>query len=163
MYCSMKFPIYALLLASALTASCGKKVAQEAQPAGVGPASTTSPTLSTRLDTGTSSGYNPASTPVGTGTESGNVPPPAASYRPLEIPSGTPVNVRLQSSISSASAQPGDRFHAVIDSPLRVGGQIVAPSGADVTGKVVAAQHSGRLEHPGMLQLELSSIRLGEE
>jgi hypothetical protein len=162
MYYSMKFPIYALLLASALTVSCGRKTAQEAQPVGAVPASTTtSPTLSTRRDAGTSSGNNLTSTSSSIGTESGNVPTAAASYRPLEIPSGTPVSVRLQSSISSAIAQPGDHFHAVIDSPLRVGGQIVAPSGADVTGKVVAARHSGRLEHPGMLQLELSSVRVG--
>jgi hypothetical protein len=159
----MKFPIYchALLLASALvlTASCAK-VSPDAQASGTVPGSpsTTSPTFSTRPDAGTVSGSSAASPGPDAGTAQAK--PAAANYLPLEIPSGTPVSVRLQSSISSASAQPGDRFHAVLDSPLRVGGQTVAASGADVTGRVVAAQHSGRLEHPGMLQLELSSIRV---
>jgi hypothetical protein len=154
----MKFPVYALLLASAmaLTVSCAK-VSPDAQAAGTTPgtgtpvatapagAATATPTFSTRDDGSSASGNTPAS----------------AAYQPLEIPSGTPVSVRLQSSISSASAQPGDHFHAVLNSPLRVDGQTVAASGTEVTGKVVAAQHSGRLEHPGMLQLELSSIQVG--
>jgi len=76
----------------------------------------------------------------------------------LTIPSGTPVTVRLQSAVSSESANAGDRFEAVLDAPLEVNGKTVAPAGAAVTGRVVAAEKSGRLEHPGMIQLALSSI-----
>jgi hypothetical protein len=141
----MKSPIHALLLFSSLllAVSCGK-VAPDAQTTAVTPGNAASPSLSTRADEGGARGGGPAS----------------ASDQPLEIPSGTRVSIRLQSSISSARAQRGDRFHAVLDSPLQVGGQTVAPVGSDVTGMVVAAAHSGRLEHPGMLTLELSSIQL---
>ncbi len=79
---------------------------------------------------------------------------------PLTVPSGTPVTVRLQNAVSSETANAGDRFEAVLDAPLEVNGKTVAPAGAAVTGRVVAAEKSGRLEHPGMIQLALSSITL---
>lgn len=76
----------------------------------------------------------------------------------LTVPSGTPVTIRLQSAVSSESASAGDRFEAVLDAPLEVNGKTVAASGASVSGKVVAAEKSGHLQHPGMIQLALSSI-----
>lgn len=79
---------------------------------------------------------------------------------PLVVPSGTPVTVRLQNAVSSETASPGDRFEAVLDAPLEVNGKTIAPAGAAVSGRVVAAEKSGRLEHPGMIQLALSSITL---
>jgi hypothetical protein len=76
----------------------------------------------------------------------------------LTVPSGTPVTVRLQSAVSSETASAGDRFEAVLDAPLVVDGKTVAASGAAVSGKVVEAEKSGHLEHPGMIQIALSSI-----
>lgn len=76
----------------------------------------------------------------------------------ITIPSGTPVTVRLQNAVSSENASAGDRFDAVLDAPLTINGKTVAPAGAPVSGKVVAAEKSGRLEHPGMIQIALSSI-----
>lgn len=76
----------------------------------------------------------------------------------LTVPAGTPVSVRLQQSVSSASARPGDEFSAVLDEPLVVDGKTVAPRGATVTGRVVAARKSGRMHNSGYLRLALSSI-----
>jgi hypothetical protein len=156
----MKSQIHVLILAStlALTVSCAK-VSPDTQAAGTTPGVGNSPTLSTRPDAKPAPGY-----PASASNAPVNNPPAndaaAANYQPLEIPSGTALSVRLRSSISSASAQPGDRFPAVLNSPLRVHGQTVAPSGSEVVGKVVAAEHSGRLEHPGLLSLELDSIQV---
>src|SRR5512142_530034 len=46
--------------------------------------------------------------------------PAQASLVPaaLNVPAGTPISVRLQSSVSSASARSGDHFEAVLDEPL---------------------------------------------
>jgi hypothetical protein len=76
----------------------------------------------------------------------------------LTVPSGTPVTIRLQNAVSSETANVGDRFDAVLDAPLEVNGKTVVPAGASVIGKIVAVEKSGRLEHPGMIQLALSSI-----
>ncbi len=172
----LKLPIHLLLASTlALTVSC-TKASPEASASGVTPAAGASPTLSTSpASEGNAPGSSTAqgsSNAPGSGTAQGSSTtqgsstaqgsgPATDSYHPVQVPSGTAVSVRLQSSISSASAQLGDRFKAVLDSPLRVGGQTVAAAGSKVTGRVVAAEHSGRLEHPGFLQLELSSINAG--
>lgn len=81
----------------------------------------------------------------------------------LTVPSGTPVTVRLSTAVSSASNHAGDRFDAVLDSPLVVNGKTIAPAGAAVTGKVVAAEESGHLQHPGMIQIALDTITINNK
>src|SRR5213082_1641631 len=76
----------------------------------------------------------------------------------ITIPAGTAIGIRLQNSISSASANSGDHFDAVIDEPVVIDGQVVIPKGANATGRVVAAKSSGRLHDPGYLRLALSSV-----
>jgi hypothetical protein len=84
-----------------------------------------------------------------------------SSPPPLVISAGTPITVRLQQRLSSASAVPGERFEAVIDEPVVVDDRVVVPVGALATGHVVVAHHSGRLHHPGELGLTLDSITVG--
>jgi hypothetical protein len=79
----------------------------------------------------------------------------------ISLPAGTAVTVRLQTPVSSASSETGEIFDAVLDEPLVVDGQTVAPRGAAVRGKVTIARHSGRLHHPGELGLTLVSVTLG--
>ncbi len=76
------------------------------------------------------------------------------------IPSGTVIPVRLQSSVSSATAQPGQHFEAVLDEPLVVNGRTIAPRGTAVVGRVVQARKSGRLHNSGYLRLTLAFIAL---
>jgi hypothetical protein len=84
----------------------------------------------------------------------------SASAARTTVPAGTPLTIRLQQSVSSASANSGDRFAAVLDQPLIVSGKRIAPKGATVVGRVVQARPSGRLEHPGYLCLTLASLSL---
>jgi hypothetical protein len=101
---------------------------------------------------------------AGPAPEAGGFKMAFTSSRSLTVPDGTPVVVRLQSSVSSESARPGDRFDAVLDEPLVVEGRTVAPRGAPVTGRVVASRKSGRLHNAGYLRLALASITVkGEE
>lgn len=79
------------------------------------------------------------------------------------IPSGTSVEVRLQQSISSASATSGDSFDFVLAEPLVVAEKTIAPAGALGTGRVVAARKSGRLHNSGYLRLALASIEIEGE
>ena len=88
----------------------------------------------------------------------GSQPLPFTESKPLVVPANTAIYVRLQQSISSATAQSGQSFSAVLDEPLVVEGQTLAPQGAAVTGKVVAARESGHLHNAGYLRITLSSI-----
>jgi hypothetical protein len=79
---------------------------------------------------------------------------------PSSLPAGTPITIRLQSGVSSASSQSGDTFEAVLDEPVIIEGQTVAPRGVAVTGRVVEAKASGHLQEPGYLRLTLEKIAI---
>jgi len=85
---------------------------------------------------------------------------PFVEGKALVVPANTAIYVRLQQSISSATAQPGENFSAELDEPLVVEGQTLAPKGAPITGKVVAVRDSGHLHNAGYLRITLSSIML---
>ena len=85
---------------------------------------------------------------------------PFVEGKALMVPANTAIYVRLQQSISSATAQSGQNFSAELDEPLVVEGQTLAPKGAPITGKVVAARDSGHLHSAGYLRITLSSITL---
>src|ERR1041385_1544583 len=101
-----------------------------------------------------------APTPTAVADNSGSQQLPFAESKPLVVPANTAIYVRLQQSISSATAQSGQNFSAVLDEPLLVEGQTLAPKGASVTGRVVAARDSGHLHNAGYLRITLSSITL---
>jgi hypothetical protein len=77
---------------------------------------------------------------------------------PANIPAGTAVNVRLNSEISSGTAQVGQTFSGTLMNDLAAGGHTVAKSGTAVKGKVTYVKSSGRLHAPGQLTLRLTSI-----
>jgi hypothetical protein len=79
---------------------------------------------------------------------------------PQNLPAGTPITIRLQSAVPSASSHSGDTFEGVLEEPIVIQGQTAVPRGANVTGRVVAAKASGRLHDPGYLRLTLASISI---
>jgi hypothetical protein len=64
--------------------------------------------------------------------------------------------------IDSATAQTGDTFHATLDSPLAVDGEVVVPAHYDVEGHIVAAQASGKFAGRALLELQLDRIKVGD-
>src|SRR6516225_9345917 len=96
--------------------------------------------------------------PVAASDTAGTQPAPFTEAKTLAVPAGATIYVRLQQSLTSANAQAGQQFGAVLDEPLVVENQTVVPSGAAVTGKVVAARESGRLHNAGYLRITLASI-----
>jgi hypothetical protein len=77
-----------------------------------------------------------------------------------KLPEGTPITIRLQSTVSSASSSAGDSFEGTLDDPIVIEGQTAIPRGAAVTGRVLAAKASGRLRDPGYLRIALASIKV---
>lgn len=85
---------------------------------------------------------------------------PFAESKPLTVPAGAAIYVRLQQPLTSANAQAGQEFSAVLDESLVVENQTAVARGAAVTGKVVAARESGRLHNAGYIRITLASIAL---
>ncbi len=131
-----------LILLMALTlmlllAACGTKVPEQAQAA------------------------QPSDQPLPFANNSAGVQPTRTEVPAVQaIPAGTPIAVRLQQTVSSASASAGEHFDAVLAEPLVLNGQVMAPRGAAAEGRVVAVRHSGRLHNPGYLRLTLASVEI---
>jgi hypothetical protein len=73
------------------------------------------------------------------------------------VPSGTPIEVRISSTVSSKTASVGESWSGTVDAPVVVGSRVVIPAGSTVTGTVVAAQSAERGDR-AMVQLGLSSV-----
>ena len=69
--------------------------------------------------------------------------------------------MRLVDTIDSATAQVGDKFHATLDSPLVIDGDVVVPAHYDVEGHVVNAQASGKFAGRALLVLQLDRMKVG--
>jgi len=82
-----------------------------------------------------------------------------------KLPEGTPIPIRLQSALSSASSHAGDTFNATIDEPVVIDGQTLVARGTPATGRVLEAKPSassrGRLLEPGYLRIVLVSLNVG--
>ena len=89
-------------------------------------------------------------------------PPPLPAPQKVTVPSGTSLPVRLIDTIDSATAQTGDTFHATLDSPIAVDGEVVVPAHYDVEGHIVAAQASGKFAGKALLELQLDRIKVGD-
>jgi hypothetical protein len=77
--------------------------------------------------------------------------------RPQILPAGTLLTVQLEHSLSAASVHAGDPFAAALAAALVIDGDTVIRRGAEVTGRIEAAQS---LHGSGYVQLTLSAIRV---
>src|SRR5690348_16735525 len=85
------------------------------------------------------------------------VPPPQA--KPITIPAGTSITVRLLDEVDSASNHPGDSFRATLDTALTdASGATVVPAGYELTGKIVDAKSAGRFAGSSALALQLTQL-----
>jgi hypothetical protein len=74
------------------------------------------------------------------------------------IPAGSHATVRLNTSLSSATAHKEQAWSGTLTSDILAHGKVVAKAGAPVHGKVTYVNRSGRLHKPGALTLRLTSI-----
>jgi len=88
-------------------------------------------------------------------------PPPPPPPQKVTIPSGTALAVRLVDPIDSEKNQVGDVFHATLNTPLSVGGDIAIPAGCDVTGHLVDVKSAGKFAGQSVVVLQLDGITSG--
>ena len=150
----MKFPNWSLQIALAVVVAGPLGCSKKALAPTAGMQSTTDATQAQNVQAAA-----PFAKPDPQPSES-KPSPQTVQPEQVVIPSGTAITVRLQSSVSSATSHSGDEFDATLDQPLVVDGKTVAAEGTQVTGRVLAARHSGRLRHPGYLRIALSSLTL---
>jgi hypothetical protein len=78
--------------------------------------------------------------------------------KPLIVPAGTVLTVRLGQAVGSKISSVGQTFTATVASPVGVEGKTAVPAGATASGTVVDAKPLGRFKGGAVLQLRLTSI-----
>jgi len=80
--------------------------------------------------------------------------------KPVTIPEGTVLTVRLSNAVGSKISHSGDAFTATVESPVMVGDKEVIPKGADAAGIVTDAAPLGRFKGGAKLALTLNSVTI---
>lgn len=104
----------------------------------------------------------PARSAADSAAQPPSAPPPPPQLATVTVPSGTAIVVRLIDTIDSATAQAGDKFHATLDAPVAIDGDVVVPAHYEVQGHVVNAQASGKFAGQALLTLQLDRIKVGD-
>jgi hypothetical protein len=89
-------------------------------------------------------------------------PAPPPPPQKVTIAQGTTLSIRLVDSIDSETATQGQTFHATLNSPLAVDGNVAIPTGYDVEGHVVQVQSAGKFAGQSLLVLQLDRIKAGD-
>jgi hypothetical protein len=74
----------------------------------------------------------------------------------VTVPKGTSISATVTQTLASNKNHAGDSFAASLSTPVKVGGKIVIPKGAHVTGRVLAAKK----KDPAELTVALVSVEI---
>lgn len=136
-----RLSVFILCLSLAWTLSCSKKPDQSATSDQNQPAGTDTAKPSTSSKTGM-----------------GERKPEAA--KPLVVPAGTVISVRLNDAVGTKISQSGQTFSATVAQPIQVDGNTIIPDSADASGTVVTATPAGRFKGGSVLELKLDSVSI---
>ena len=89
-------------------------------------------------------------------------PPPVEKPKPIVVPAGTTLTVRVGQALGSKTSQAGQTFLATVAQPVSVGGRTAIPAGSTVSGTVVSAKAKGKVKGEGELSLALTGITVKE-
>lgn len=106
------------------------------------------------------SGAPPSDTaPVGTtGATAPAGPEQVTASEPGVIPVGQELDVRLQTALSSATAEPEQRFEATTAVDLMQGDRVLVPAGSTVRGVVRSVERAGHIDRTGRLTLAFDQL-----
>lgn len=82
---------------------------------------------------------------------------------PIVLTPGVVITVSIDQSISSETANPGDRFAASVAAPVIVDNKQVIPAGAKASGAVTVAKSAGRFKGNAELGIALDSVTINGE
>lgn len=87
-------------------------------------------------------------------------PKPVPKPIPLTLAAGTPVTVRLTTTVGSKLSTAGQPFSGTLADAIVIDGQTVVPADTKFSGKVIEAVPAGRLAAGASLRIALTSFTL---
>jgi hypothetical protein len=178
---AIRFPITLVLAAGLVLGACHKSPSQEAAPSADNSAQPSQPAADTAATASQPTTETPAAgaattppvpdpklthaTPSQTASQAASHPtaaqaPPPPKPKPVVIPAGTVIAVRLQQPLGSKTSQEGQHFEASIAAPVMIGGKTVVPTGSTAYGRVTQAHPAGRFKGGATLAVELTDLRV---
>jgi hypothetical protein len=89
--------------------------------------------------------------------------PAAPTSREVTIPAGTTLDISLTTSIASDTSQVEDPVRGTLARPLVVSGVTAVPSGAELTGSVLEAKKSGRVQGRAEITFRFDRLLVRDE
>jgi hypothetical protein len=87
---------------------------------------------------------------------------PAATSRDIEVPSGTEMDVRLQSALDSGTAKVEDRFEATTLADVMVQGRTVIPAGAVLRGVISSVDPATRTNRTAKMTVSFDQVTVND-
>lgn len=78
--------------------------------------------------------------------------------KPVTVPEGTVLTIRLKQQLGSKVSNAGDSFEGSLADPVSVDQKVVIPEGSEVSGTVVDAKPLGRFKGGARLEITLNSV-----
>lgn len=78
----------------------------------------------------------------------------------VTVQEGTTMRVALESTLSTKTARPGDRFSVTVREPIYVNGKEAVPYGTRIEGRVAQVEKPGRVHGVGKLDIAFERIML---
>lgn len=88
---------------------------------------------------------------------------PKAAFKEVTIPSGTAVNLTLETAIGSDSSNIEDPVRAKVSKPIMIAGLTAVPAGAEAVGTVTGAEPSGKVKGRASLSLRFNRLTVWDE
>jgi hypothetical protein len=88
-------------------------------------------------------------------------PDPAKAPKPITIPAGTVLNVRLTQAIEVDATKTGATFKSLVDDPVMIDGQVVVPRGSAVVLQAAKVEQAGKMKGADKITLKANSFALG--
>jgi len=85
----------------------------------------------------------------------------ALPVRAVQVPSGTTIQIRLKTKVSTQNAKAKDAVEAVVIAPVSVAGEFLIPAGAVARGAVDKVTNSAKPDERSTLQLAFTELEFG--
>ena len=88
---------------------------------------------------------------------------PKAEFKEVTIPSGTALNLTLETPVGSDSSSLEDPVRAKVSKPIVIAGLTAVPAGAEVVGTVTGAEQSGKVKGRASLSMRFNRLTVWDE
>ena len=88
-------------------------------------------------------------------------PDPAKAPKPITLPSGTMLPVRLTEAIDVDTTAAGKTFKSVLDDPIMIDGAVVVPRNAVITLQATGVEQAGKMKGADKITLKANSLSFG--